>query len=86
MESGTASKKEDTVAALNWDTSEKPPHMRINDDMCYESYPCKHRVSLDDGETWFLMDGVQIYNYCRLSGQDIDTHFECYKNWDGSFK
>ena len=49
--------------------------------LCYESYPCKHQVSVDGGMNWALTDGVTIAWDCKQNGWKIPPHFQEYSDW-----
>ena len=47
--------------------------------LCFETYPCKHHVKIDDSNEGTMMYGDDIY--CMLAQNGFhDKHFECYKN------
>ena len=45
------------------------------DQMCFETYPCKHYVTLESGEKVF-MTGDKIYGLCFENSTSINPHFE----------
>lgn len=53
------------------------PNFKINGS-CMETYPCKHKVILDNNQT--TMSGVAIYNYCVQNNIAVPEHFKEYKN------
>lgn len=51
------------------------------DKVCYESYPCQHKVSYDGGFNWEQQYGVDIANWCKSNGYAIPAHFQEYSSW-----
>lgn len=43
------------------------------DDVCMESYPCEHMVTIDGIQN--IMDGVSIYKLFKTNNLDIPEHF-----------
>lgn len=50
-------------------------------DMCYQSYPCQHYVSIG-GICLGLLNGVQIHQLLKMNGYPIPKHF---KEYDKNF-
>lgn len=46
--------------------------------MCYESYPCQHFISIDNGKTWELLDSIKIVKKLISLGIDVHEHFKKY--------
>jgi hypothetical protein len=47
-------------------------------DMCYQSYPCKHHVSIN-GSDYGLLGGAEIYNLYESNNLPVPDHFRGYK-------
>ena len=50
--------------------------MIVVDDMCMESYPCKHMITIDGVRT--MMNGISIYELFKTNNLDIPEHFREY--------
>jgi hypothetical protein len=57
-----------------------PVHDYQISDVCMESYPCKHWVTLPDG-TRNMMSGLAIYRMLLQENKEIPDHFEQYANF-----
>jgi hypothetical protein len=51
--------------------------------MCLESYPCKHRIKFENGETQIL-SGDKIYCLFKSEGLS-DAHIDSYAEWVSQF-
>jgi hypothetical protein len=52
--------------------------IRVNNDICYEGFPCKHYVYINNSKTSRIMNGDIIAGLQKKIYKKVDKHFEQY--------